>query len=48
MREYLIKFWTKDNQYSGARIFAISSAQAIEIAKSTYNAVNIVSWDEVK
>lgn len=48
MQEYLIKFWTKDNQVSGARIFAASAMQAMEIAKSTYNAANIISWEEIK
>lgn len=48
MQEYLIKCWTKDNQVSGARIFSASVGQAIEIAKETYNAATIMSWEESK
>ena len=48
MQEYILKFWTKDNRLSGARIFAMSSGEAIEQAKSLYDVISIISWDAVE
>jgi len=47
MSEYVIKFWTADNRLSGARIFAMSAGEAMQIAKDTYGAVNITDWEKV-
>ena len=48
MYEYLIKFWTNDNHLSGARIFAMSAGEAMQIAKDTYNAASIVDWQRIE